>query len=94
LYFIGVFSFFEEAAVENKTHSFCFWMGSRAFLLTTEPSLIQKILLSNELWDKAETIYTPLYQAFRGGIIASGGDLTLKCLFVKFLCLLTVFRFS
>ncbi|XP_053963831.1 probable cytochrome P450 313a4 [Anastrepha ludens] len=54
-----------------KSYTICTWMGLRPVIMTADPAFIKDVLSSNDLLNKAQPLYVPIYEAFKGGIIAS-----------------------
>ncbi|XP_054086742.1 probable cytochrome P450 313a4 [Zeugodacus cucurbitae] len=57
-----------------KAYTICTWIGIYPTILTADPPFIKDVLSSKELLNKAQPIYRPLYDAFKGGILSSPAD--------------------
>ncbi|XP_036229710.2 probable cytochrome P450 313a4 isoform X1 [Bactrocera oleae] len=57
-----------------KAYTICTWIGTYPIIITADPPFIKDVLSSKELLNKAQPLYQPLYDAFKGGLIASPVD--------------------
>ncbi|XP_050337671.1 probable cytochrome P450 313a4 [Bactrocera neohumeralis] len=57
-----------------KAYTVCTWIGMYPVIITADPPFIKDVLSAKDLLNKAQPLYQPLYDAFKGGLIASPAD--------------------